>query len=261
MRAASRLYQLGALLLAAGLLLGTAVPVQAAIQWEGQEWGIKGAAGPSADISHVGDGLHVKLNSNGVFTLHVNRVLLGGGTDLSQSSSPFISFSFTVNSADPNTNVYMQTSNELGVPGFNNILHQVAYRLTAGSTQVDALDLFRVNGSPTLHIKSFGNASASDADGSTHTLWLGKTSDGLIQAGLDGNIFSSTWVRDETGSPNSYFGDVYLNITGAAGTEITFTDFSYGTDFAAVPEPSTAVMCLSGMVLFGAARWRRRRQA
>jgi len=178
------------------------------------------------------------------FSVHVNR-LPGGGTGpsfVNDNDTPFIRVSyFDTGVAGQNIDIAVQDESEPGAP-----------RAAAGSLFGTSKVAFATYGtgaerSANTEYSFFEDPSAAVM----HEILLGRTADGTLYYGFDGEQRSSDIFKDQ--GIDFDFNDVYLRARGSAGSTIRFTDFAFGDDFApnvqAVSEPASLAMLSLGSAL------------
>jgi hypothetical protein len=234
---ASRKLVLLAALAALGVLglASSALASGGTLSWKGQTWDVSSNA--SAVVT--GDDAAVLTRDTGTSdaTLHVNRVepTSGGASFINANGTPWIEYSYEDNGFYRGVDIFIDSERTGDDP-----------RLQAGS-------LFACQGLGYLRFdpgsqETFGYAEGCDnsatpgtigslrAAGQRHTIYVGERADGTIDYNYDGQWFTSTFLKDNTGPFD--FNDVYLRLRGPDGASATFTDFRYGAD-----HPSSKADC------------------
>jgi len=218
------------------MLLCCGTPNTYAISWQGIDWNSYDSA--SLFVNALGQLEVTPINPN-YGAAHYNTP-----AGFRSSSTPWVEVSFLDNGGVNRVQMWMEDENYVTPNGgawtqFGSWDTYTNYQIYWWDYDTDL-----TGGTPSF---GFIDTGISRSVGE-HTLKLGMQSNGTIDYLFDGNLIYSGNVI----TPN-FFGDIYL--AGRYDTAI-FTNYSTGTDYEPIPEPTT--MLLFGSGLIGLAGFRRR---
>lgn len=219
-----------AMLLAAGptaALAGT-------ITYKGVSFEFDGDAGNAT----VDNGNLILRPTSDKFAVHTNRIPDNGNdpSPINANNTPFIRFSYQYSGGIEEIYGFVQDEAADGAP-----------RVQAGS----------IFGVAKVASATYGTGDARNANETylffedtpaaamaSHDVLLGRTADGTLYVGFDGEVHSSNIFK--AAGIDFDFNDFYLKAQKASGSKIVFTDLAYGDDFsppsAAVPGPSSLLL-------------------
>ena len=208
------------ILAVAALMLANGIAGAGTIDWKGVTWDLdNGTAVVNPDGS-----LTLTITSgtgSGTAALHVNRLPWGAGT-FDTVMDPWVQWSFEGHKGDI-------------------MIEQEAYpgpTVQAGSIWGYELAVTRYTAPDTSRPEEYF-VWAEDTEPISHVVYLGKRTDGTVDAGFDSNPWAeSAFLKTNVGGAWG-FNDVYLRLrSGTAADTITFNDFQYGSGHVPIPEPA-----------------------
>jgi len=218
------------------LVFAAGTQVQAdTVAWKGVTWTLDNV---TATVNGDDSLTLTLVNTADAAGLHVNRLPWGGGT-FETVMDPWIQWSFESHKGD------ILIEKEEPSPGPT---------VSAGSKWDHYWAVTRYTDGANQRQEEY-LVWAAESDPISHTVYLGKRTDGTVDAKYDSDPWATTdFLKTNVGGAWG-FQDVYLRMRdGTAEDTITFTDFQYGDGH--VPEPAT----LSLLALGGAFALIRRRR-
>jgi hypothetical protein len=241
MRTYSRGSLVAALVAVTSLVFATTATATHTINWKGQDWRISHNATAAID----GDGAIVlsRAVTTADATLSVTDLLpLNGSISfVNANGTPWVQYTYEDNAAFRGVDLFVDSNVPVTAP-----------RLQAGSLfNCQGLGYTRYGfGAGLMEEIVFAEPAGCDpagppsrTGGDVHTIYVGERSDGTVDYNYDGQWFTSTLLRDNTG-PFPY-SDVFLRLRNNQGTTARFLDFQAGDDHPG-PAPTDKSQCKNG---------------
>lgn len=220
-------------------LTATASANHTTINWKGQDWRIS----HNASAATVGDTVELtRTTGTADATLSVTDLLptSGGSSYVNANGTPWVKVTYEDNALWRGVDFFVDSNAGAASP-----------RLQAGSLfNCEGLGYTRYTDGVAIEEFAFTQPAGCDpapapgtggpfrVAGDVHTIYVGERADGTVDYNYDGQWFTSTLLRDNTG-PFPY-SDVLLRLRADQGTVARFVDFEAGDDHPGAPTSTDA---------------------